>query len=84
MTDLPNNENFLRERNLFLEKINLLPDGKFKQDMLATLTKLTNEVYKIENLHQEVIFNRRVPDEISTIRSNITSYRKHLHSNLMS
>jgi len=84
MTDLPNNENFLRERNLFLEKINLLPDGKFKQDMMGTLTRLTNEVYKIENLHQEVIFNRRVPDEISNIRSNITSYRKHLHSNLMS
>jgi hypothetical protein len=84
MTDLPNNENFLRERNLFLEKINLLPDGKFKQDMLGTLTRLTNEVYKIENLHQEVIFNRHVPDEISNIRSNITSYRKHLHSNLMS
>ena len=84
MTDLPNNENFLRERNLFLEKIDLLPDGKFKQDMLVTLARLTNEVYKIENLHQEVIFNRRVPDEISNIRSNITSYRKHLHSNLMS
>mgnify|MGYP007006662302 CR=1 FL=1 len=84
MTDLPNNENFLRERNLFLEKINLLPDGKFKQDMMGTLTRLTNEVYKIENLHQEVIFNRHVPDEISNIRSNITSYRKHLHSNLMS
>jgi hypothetical protein len=83
MRDLPKNENFLKERTAFLEKINALDEGKFKQDMLDTLTKLSNEVYKIENLHEEVIFNRHIPDEISNIRSNITSYRKHLHSNLM-
>lgn len=84
MTDLPNNENFLRERNLFLEKINLLPDGKFKQDMLTTLARLSNEVYKIENLHQEIMFNRHISDDVSNTRANITAYRKQLHTNLMS
>ncbi len=84
MKELPKNENFIKERELFLEKINSLSDGKFKQDMIDALSKLTNEVYKIENLHEEVIFNRRIPEEISNIRSNIISYRKYLHSNLMS
>ena len=67
---------------MFLEKIKNLPDGKFKQEMSDTLSKLTNEVYKIENLHEEVIFNRRIPEQISALRSNIMSYRKYLHSNL--
>lgn len=84
MKELPNNENFLKERKLFLEKINELPDGKFKKEMLDALSKLTNEVYKIENLHEEVIFNRQIPDQVSNIRANISSYRKYLHSNLMS
>lgn len=83
MKELPNNETFLKEREMFLEKIKNLPDGKFKQEMSDTLSKLTNEVYKIENLHEEVIFNRRIPEQISALRSNIMSYRKYLHSNLM-
>jgi hypothetical protein len=82
MKELPNNENFLKERNMFLEKINNLPEGKLKQNMTDALSKLTNEVYKIENLHEEVIFNRHIPDQIATVRSNISSYRKYLHSNL--
>ncbi len=83
MKELPNNENFLKERNMFLEKINNLPEGKLKQDMTDVLLKLTNEVYKIENLHEEVIFNRHIPDQVATVRSNIASYRKYLHSNLV-
>lgn len=83
MKELPNNETFLKEREMFLEKIKSLPDGKFKQEMTDALSKLTNEVYKIENLHEEVIFNRHIPEQISTLRTNIMSYRKYLHSNLM-
>lgn len=83
MKELPNNETFLKEREMFLEKIKSLPDGKFKQEMTDALSKLTNEVYKIENLHEEVIFNRHIPEQISTLRTNIMSYRKYLYSNLM-
>ncbi len=68
---------------MFLEKIKDLPEGKFKKDMIDTLSKLTNEVYKIENLHEEVIFNRQISDQITNVRSNISSYRKYLHSNLI-
>ena len=73
---------FKQDYNRYSTAISELPEGDFKSQMNNTLTKLINEIKKLDSLHAEMVYTRQLPSMGSDMKSNITSLRRDLETGL--
>jgi hypothetical protein len=75
---------FQQDYERYLEKIQKIPEGKFKQEVSHLLSKLVAEIKKLDNMHMEMIYTRQMPSMGSDMKQDILALRKKLDSKLKS
>ena len=66
----------------YLEKIQQIPEGEFKQEANGLLNKLVAEVKKLDSMHIEMVITKQMPSIGSDMRQNILSIRQKLDTKL--
>lgn len=70
------NPKFQQEYREFSEKINSLSNEKAKTEAQRLLKELVTEVRRLDHNHQELMFQRQLPDDIGQSRNKLTEIRK--------
>lgn len=73
---LQKNPRFQQEYREFSEKINLLSNEKAKLEAQKLMRDLVTEVKRLDHSHQELNFQRQLPDDIGHSRNKLTEIRK--------
>jgi hypothetical protein len=81
---LEKSSRFQQDCDRYLEKIQKIPDGEFKQEVTQLLNKLIAEVKKLDNMHMEMIYTRQMTSMGADMKQDILSLRKKLDSKLKS
>jgi hypothetical protein len=76
---LSKSETFLKEVAAYKSKIESVTDEKIKKDLSLTLGKLIQEVTYIDQQHDELSIQKRLPETVNNSRSSIGNYRKKLN-----
>ncbi len=82
LQEIHKSDRFKKEYDRYRSAILLLPEGDFKSKMSSTLTKLVNEIKKLDSLHSEMVYTRQLPSMGNEIKLSISEMRKELESNL--
>jgi hypothetical protein len=75
---LQNNLRFQQEHQNFTDKINQISNEKVKVEALRLLRELVAEVKRIDHGHQELNFQKQLPDGIDLTRNKLVKIRKQL------
>ena len=75
-------EHFKKEYEEYYSKISKIRDPKIKGELETLLTRLVNEVKTIDNTHQELILNPKLPPALIDHRMNLQEIRQQLVSKL--
>ena len=82
MLNLEKSENFLKEYNAFNEKISAIPNEAVRLELQGMLQNLLKEVKYIDQQHQDLSLNNRLPSGAIDTRQNIVLIRKQLITKL--
>lgn len=75
---LQNNPRFQQEYQEFTNKINSISDLRTKSEAERLLRELVAEVKRIDHGHQELNFQKQLPDGIDLTRNKLSEIRKKL------
>lgn len=79
---LQKSDRFQQDYQRYLDKIQQIPEGEFKQEANGLLNKLVAEVKKLDSMHIEMIITKQMPSIGSDMRQNILSIRQKLDNKL--
>jgi hypothetical protein len=82
MLNLEKSENFQKEYNMFNEKISAVSTESVKLELQGMLQNLLKEVKYLDQQHQDLSLNNRLPSAAIDTRQNIVLIRKNLMSKL--
>jgi len=82
MLNLEKSENFQREYNMFNEKISAVSNESVKLELRGMLQNLLKEVRYLDQQHQDLSLNNRLPTAAVDSRQNISLLRKNLVNKL--
>jgi hypothetical protein len=82
LNEIHKSDRFKQDYERYSSAISQLPDSDFKDQMNNTLTKLINEIKKLDSLHLEMVYTRQLPSMGTDIKSTITELRRDLETNL--
>jgi uncharacterized coiled-coil DUF342 family protein len=75
---LSNSEKFANEYKNFKERISLVTDTAVQLELTQLLNQLAGVTKRIDNYHQELVYNNKLPDNITSTRDEIRDIRKKL------
>ena len=78
MLNLEKSENFQKEYNEFNEKISAISNESVRLELQGMLQNLLKEVRYIDQQHQDLSLNNRLPSGAIDTRQHITLIRKNL------
>jgi hypothetical protein len=81
---LEKSSRFQQDYERYLEKIQKIPEGEFKQEVSQLLRRLVAEIKKLDNMHMEMIYTRQMPSMGNDMKQDILALRKKLDSKLKS
>ena len=58
---LQKSNRFQQDYQRYLDKIQQIPEGEFKQEANGLLNKLVVEVKKLDSMHIEMVITRQIP-----------------------
>lgn len=73
---LLNSEKFKSEYNNFVTRIEKVTDDARRRELDLSLKQLVNQIQKIDNYHQNLIFTHKLPESIEGERKEIANIRK--------
>jgi hypothetical protein len=73
---------FLEDYNKYQEAISKIPDGAFKEEAKTLLNRLSAEVKKLDEMHNEMVFSKQLPTIGHEMREQIVTLRKQLEIKL--
>ena len=79
---LQKSNRFQQDYQRYLDKIQRIPEGEFKQEANGLLNKLVAEVKKLDSMHIEMVITKQMPSIGSDMRQNILSIRQKLDNKL--
>jgi hypothetical protein len=79
---LQKSDRFQQDYQRYLDKIQQIPEGEFKQEANGLLNKLVVEVKKLDSMHIEMVITKQMPSIGSDMRQNILSIRQKLDNKL--
>jgi secreted Zn-dependent insulinase-like peptidase len=79
---LQKSNRFQQDYQRYLDKIQQIPEGEFKQEANGLLNKLVVEVKKLDSMHIEMVITKQIPSMGSDMRQNILSIRQKLDNKL--
>jgi secreted Zn-dependent insulinase-like peptidase len=79
---LQKSNRFQQDYQRYLDKIQQIPEGEFKQEANGLLNKLVVEVKKLDSMHIEMVITKQMPSIGSDMRQNILSIRQKLDNKL--
>ena len=79
---LQKSDRFKQDYQRYLDKIQQIPEGEFKQEANGLLNKLVAEVKKLDSMHIEMVITKQMPSIGSDMRQNILSIRQKLDNKL--
>ena len=79
---LQKSDRFQQDYQRYLDKIQQIPEGEFKQEANGLLNKLVAEVKKLDSMHIEMVITKQMPSIGSDMRQNILSIRQKLDNKL--
>ena len=79
---LQKSNRFQQDYQRYLDKIQQIPEGEFKQEANGLLNKLVAEVKKLDSMHIEMVITKQMPSIGSDMRQNILSIRQKLDNKL--
>ena len=79
---LQKSDRFQQDYQRYLDKIQQIPEGEFKQEANGLLNKLVAEVKKLDSMHIEMVISKQMPSIGSDMRQNILSIRQKLDNKL--
>ena len=79
---LQKSNRFQQDYQRYLDKIQRIPEGEFKQEANGLLNKLVAEVKKLDSMHIEMVITKQMPSIGSDMRQNILSIRQKLDTKL--
>jgi hypothetical protein len=79
---LQKSNRFQQDYQRYLDKIQQIPEGEFKQEANGLLNKLVVEVKKLDSMHIEMVITKQIPSMGSDMRQNILSIRQKLDHKL--
>ncbi len=79
---LQKSNRFQKDYQRYLDKIQQIPEGEFKQEANGLLNKLVVEVKKLDSMHIEMVITKQMPSIGSDMRQNILSIRQKLDNKL--
>ena len=82
MLNLEKSENFQKEYNAFNEKISAISNELVRLELQGMLQNLLKEVKYIDQQHQDLSLNNRLPSGAIDTRQNIVLIRKQLINKL--
>jgi predicted nuclease with TOPRIM domain len=82
MLNLEKSENFQKEYNTFNEKISAVSNESVRLELQGMLQNLLKEVRYLDQQHQDLSLNNRLPSAAIDSRQNIVLVRKQLMSKL--
>ena len=82
MLNLEKSENFQKEYNEFNEKISAVSNESVRLELQGMLQNLLKEVRYLDQQHQDLSLNNRLPSAAIDSRQNIVLVRKHLMNKL--
>ena len=82
MLNLEKSENFQKEYNAFNEKISAVSNQSVKLELQGMLQNLLKEVKYLDQQHQDLSLNNRLPTGAVDSRQNIVLIRKQLITKL--
>jgi len=82
MLNLEKSENFQKEYNTFNEKISAVSNESVRLELQGMLQNLLKEVKYIDQQHQDLSLNNRLPSGAIDTRQNIILIRKNLMNKL--
>ena len=82
MLNLEKSENFQKEYNEFNEKISAISNESVRLELQGMLQNLLKEVRYIDQQHQDLSLNNRLPAGAIDSRQNVVLIRKNLISKL--
>ena len=82
MLNLEKSENFQKEYNEFNKQISTVSNESVKLELQGMLQNLLKEVKYLDQQHQDLSLNNRLPSAAIDTRQNIVLIRKNLMSKL--
>ena len=82
MLNLEKSENFQKEYNEFNKQISAVSNESVKLELQGMLQNLLKEVKYLDQQHQDLSLNNRLPSAAIDTRQNIVLIRKNLMSKL--
>lgn len=82
MLNLEKSENFQTEYKMFNDKISAISDESVRLEMQGMLQNLLKEIRHLDQQHQDLSLNNRLPTGAVDTRQNITLIRKSLMNKL--
>ena len=79
---LSRNEKFLKEYNQFKTKIDQIANENIRRDANNLLNELSNEISKLDQLHQNLTLGIKFPSDMGGHREKIQGLRKRLAEKL--
>lgn len=75
-------ERFINEYNDFKNKINQISDDRQRNELLGLLKQLLENVRKLDQQHQQLLVERRLPSTSENIKHDIVNIRKSIYKRL--
>jgi hypothetical protein len=79
---ISNSPIFVKEFNDFKNKINEVIDPNVKKDLTSLLNQLVTQVKLLEQVHNELVINPRLPSDTGERRSEIVNLRQQITKKL--
>lgn len=73
---LLNSEKFKSEYANFASRIERVTDQDRKNELERSLKQLVNQIKKIDNYHQDLVFTHKLPESIDSDRTEVANIRK--------
>jgi two-component sensor histidine kinase len=81
---LQNHPRFKNDYKRYQQEISLITDPVLQRELTDALIKLSNEVQKIDQFHEQLYLSGSIPIQVQDSRNNINQYRKILESKIQS
>jgi hypothetical protein len=82
LQEIHKSDRFKKDYERYHSAIAKLPEGDFKSKMTSTLSKLVNEIKKLDGLHSEMVYTGQLPSMGGDIKTTVVEIRKTLEANL--
>ena len=81
-TSLQKYSRFQEDHTRYQSAINEMPEGDFKKEVGQLLTRLINEIKKLDGMHMEMVYTRQLPTMGGDMKQEITTLRRQLENKL--